>query len=222
MTVRKSQIPLLLFAKAPIAGQVKTRLTSHCSAEQAAEIAEILIEASIRVAAEHWPGQVCLSVWQIEAHPFISKMCERYDVALLSQVDGDLGKKMAAAFEEVGYPAAIMGCDAPLITADTLARAHQCLIAEQNVIGPCQDGGYYLIGLSQSASSLFRGMTWGADTVLADTLSAAVRNNIKLVELAESYDIDRWQDLIQASGKIPALQNYLDSQGLSETRFTGL
>jgi len=88
-----SDIPLLLFAKAPIAGKVKTRLQSHCSPEQAATIAEILLEESIVKATQAWPGEVFISVGLDIDHAFLQKMARQYPIKLTMQCDGDLGDR---------------------------------------------------------------------------------------------------------------------------------
>lgn len=205
----KTDIPLLLFAKAPISGQVKTRLMSHCSADQAAKIAEILIEQSLKLAIDVWPGKVLLGVWGAQEHPFIIEMLERYDVQLLPQVSGDLGQKMSAAFSQVGYPAAILGCDVPHIPAATLRDAYQRLIDGGNVIGPSEDGGYYLIGLSEACPSIFQNIEWGGDSVLAKTLESAAQAQLDTRLLAELFDIDRWQDVIRAAEQLDALNQFV-------------
>lgn len=212
--MKSSEVPLLLFAKAPIAGQVKTRLTSDCSPMQAAAIAEILIEESLKAVTQFWPGKVYLSVWQQNKHPFIVKMMQRYQVELLLQTDGDLGEKMLSAFTAVGYPAAIMGCDAPLIMPQVLRQAHHFLLQGKNMIGPSEDGGYYFIGLSQAVAGLFERVSWGSELVLEETMESAARLSIELMQLPSSYDIDRWDDVMRASRQLPMLATYLNSQGL--------
>ncbi len=205
-------IPLVLFAKAPIAGQVKTRLTTDCSQQQAADIAEILLKESLAKAIRYWPGKVYLSIWQFEQHPFIVSLLEQFNVELLLQSTGDLGEKMQKTFDQFGYPAAIMGCDAPLVTQETFKHTYKALSAGENAIGPSEDGGYYLIGLSQPAPVLFDGVSWGGSSVLAQTLTLASIGKIELVKLRESYDVDRWDDVLRASTEIPTLQAYLKSQ----------
>lgn len=209
MTKKSTEIPLVLFAKAPIAGKVKTRLTSDCSYQQAAEIAKIILEESLAKAVQHWPGKVFLSVWHFNQHPFIVSMLERYAVELLQQTEGDLGEKMQSTFEQVGYPAAIMGCDAPMVTSRTFSEAYIALQDGRHVIGPSEDGGYYLIGVSEPAPALFADVAWGTDAVLAKTLKLASQDDIELIKLPESYDIDRWQDVKKASTHITALQKFL-------------
>ena len=148
-------VPLLLFAKAPVAGKVKTRLTTDCTFKQAAEIAKILMEASIQRARESWPGDVYLSAWLDLDHAFFKQMQERYSIDVVAQCEGDLGEKMRHALASFGYPAAVMGCDAPHVKATTLFMGHDLLQKGHSIIGPSEDGGYYLLGLCEPADELF-------------------------------------------------------------------
>jgi len=207
-------IPLILFAKAPIPGKVKTRLQSHCSPQQAAEIASILLDKSLQQATEYWPGPVHLSVWLDHDHPYLALMHERYDVTLVPQCDGDLGAKMMNGLDQFGYPAMVMGCDVPHITSDTLETAYRFLSAGEPVIGPSVDGGYYLLGLTGSAPALFANMPWGTSRVLEKTLKSAVEMGLNFAQLEKMCDVDEWQDLLSASRVVPVLSDYLDSQGL--------
>jgi len=208
-------IPLFLFAKAPIAGKVKTRLQSHCSAEQAAGIAEILLEESIKRATQSWPGEVFLSVWLDDQHPFIQRMLSRYSINLVQQCGGDLGEKMQHTFMRAHYPAAIMGCDAPHIAGATLIAAYDALLGGESVIAPSIDGGYYLIGLAQEAAELFAGPAWGSDTVLETTLYNATQIDLELTQLAALNDVDEWPDLLDAADHIRNLKDYLISNKLT-------
>jgi len=206
--------PLLLFAKAPIAGKVKTRLTSHCSAEQAADIAKLLMEASIQRACESWPGHVYLSAWLDLDHVFFKQMQEKYPIEMTLQCDGDLGKKMRHAMASTGFPSAVMGCDAPHILASTLTQAHDLLSKDKSVIGPSEDGGYYLLGLCEAADSLFIDKPWGGAQVLGKTLKSADEIGLTLTHLPKLNDVDEWSDLIQAAKQVPSLQVYLEAQNL--------
>ncbi len=205
------QIPLLIFAKAPYAGKVKTRLLSHCSAQQAAEIAEILLEETLRVCKRAWPGKVLIAYWPAGNHPKITRLAEKYKVDVVVQSDGDLGKKMNHGFNSRGYPAAIIGSDAPLIDDSALNEAHRHLNEGNNVIGPSLDGGYYLIGLCESAPQLFNNIAWGSANVLEPTLARAHFHQLK-----RTSDIDHWEDVLNAAIRIPALKDYLISQQLIE------
>jgi len=198
-------IPLLLFAKAPIAGKVKTRLQSHCTAEKAAQIAQVLLEESIIQASRHWPGAIYLSVALDENHPFLQKMVAQYGVKIVMQCEGDLGDKMHGAFEEFGYPCAIMGCDAPHIRSEDLITAHNKLCDAKNVIGPSDDGGYYFIGLTESLPMLFNNIEWGTEKVLETTVQFANAERVELDFLKSLNDVDEWQDLLAVAELLPSL-----------------
>lgn len=210
-----SDIPLILFAKAPIAGRVKTRLQSHCSPHQASEIAKILLEESILKTTRAWPGEVLLSVWLDHDHEFIQLMKTRYSLRLVQQCEGDLGSKMADALDRFGYPAAVMGCDVPHLPDANLAQAHQQLSEGDYVIGPSHDGGYYLLGLQAPQTEVFDDMQWGVASVLDNTLQRAAELGLKFSTLDELNDIDEWSDLLAAAQHLPTLRHYLESEGLS-------
>jgi rSAM/selenodomain-associated transferase 1 len=209
-----ANIPLLLFAKAPIAGRVKTRLMTHCTAEQAAEIAKRLMQASIQRACDFWPGDVYLSAWLDLDHHFFNDMLQKYPIQITQQCEGDLGEKMRHALANFGYPAAVMGCDAPHTTGPTLLHAYRLLQQGQSVIGPSDDGGYYFLGLCQTADGLFIDKPWGSDHVLKKTLASAEDAGLKLSPLSTLNDVDEWQDLLDASAQLPSLQEYLYAQRL--------
>jgi len=179
-------IPLLLFAKAPIAGKVKTRLQSHCSAEQAAEIAKVLLEESIVKAKKFWPGTVYLSVALDMEHDFLQAMLKKYSIELVC-------------------------CDAPHILADDLKRAYTLLSEKKPVLGPSDDGGYYFIGLDKPQATLFSNIEWGTSSVLMATLKAAQQQMLDFTLLEPLNDVDEWQDLVAASGQIPSLTVFTGS-----------
>lgn len=207
-------IPLLLFAKAPIAGKVKTRLMSHCSAQQAAAIAKLLIEASIQRVCDAWPGDIYLSSWLEQDHHFFQEMQKRYAIKITPQCEGDLGEKMRGALSSYGYPAAVMGCDAPHMTATSLSQAYEYLLNGEHVIGPSEDGGYYFLGLCDDADYLFQDMPWGTGFVLEQSLNCAQKNGLNFQPLEALNDVDEWGDLLSAAKKVPSLQVYLQAQNL--------
>jgi len=211
-----TRLPLFLFAKAPIPGKVKTRLQSHCSAEQAADIAKVLLEESLFQATTHWPGKVYLSTALDVNHPFLQAMCDKYKVQLVEQCAGDLGEKMHGAFKSFGYPAAIMGCDAPHIKGDDFVRAHSLLLSGQPVLGPSEDGGYYFIGLPDSQIALFQNVDWGTDVVLSQTLDRASEQAVDFQMLTPLNDVDEWQDLVDVAKGFPSLA-LLVNKGLCST-----
>ena len=133
------------------------------------------------------------------------------DWTYLDQGEGDLGDRLIRAFQSAfdrGAKAVIaIGIDCPGVTADVLAQAYEQLINHDGVIGPANDGGYYLIGLSRPIPELFNGIDWGTETVRASTLTIAKTLGIAMTQLAPLSDVDRPEDLIvwqQMSGQIPS------------------
>lgn len=210
------EIPLILFAKAPIAGRVKTRLTSDCTDQQAADIASLLMQASIEKAIKAWPGNVLLSAAIDGEHPFFTEMTARYNVNMVRQSEGHLGEKMRHALATYGYPAAILGCDAPHVSENSLREAHARLAGGESVIGPADDGGYYFIGLANEADELFENKAWGTSSVLTQTLEEAKKTGQQLRLLDSLNDVDEWPDLQAVASEILSLQQYLKANGLDE------
>ena len=211
MTSSPANIPLILFAKAPVAGRVKTRLMTHCSATQAAEIAKILISATLRNARRYWPGRVILSVWPDLRHPFIRHSVADRPAELVVQPHGNLGEKMHRSMQQYGYPAAILGCDAPHVSPAALQATWEHLQSGTPVIGPSHDGGYYLIGLAGDAPAIFDDIEWGTERVLAQTMQRADTVGLKFARLPELHDIDTWDDVLAAASELPELELYLQN-----------
>lgn len=190
-----NNIPLIIFAKIPEAGKVKTRLQPQSTAEQAAQIAKVLLEMTVETAANNWSGKVVLSVWPNQTSDYIDSLVEKNQISLEYQAAGNLGEKMSTALSQHNWQAAILGSDVPHLDANNLKRAHQFLLDNKNVIGPSADGGYYLIGCSTPMPAIFDGPSWGESSVLASTLAIAQQQQIHFEQLAQQQDIDNWQDL---------------------------
>jgi len=206
---KANDIPLILFAKQPNPGLVKTRLQPELSKGEAAEVAEVLLHETLKLATNTWRGKVVLAVWPDENHPFIQEQLRQFDVECIQQVEGDLGEKMLAAMNQLGYPCAVMGCDAPHCRAETLDDAYNQLSDKKNVIAPTDDGGYYLLGLIEQCPEIFSLDAWGGDTVLDKTRSLAEGLNMDIQELSQLQDIDTYQDLLEASRDMEVLQRFI-------------
>jgi len=120
-------------------------------------------------------------------------------VSFVRQGDGDLGERMAGAFEEsfrTGSTATIIiGSDCPSLSTGVITAAFDHLKETAAVLGPATDGGYYLVGLSRPMPELFRGIAWGSDHVLADSLAVLRRRSCEPALLNPLADIDRPEDL---------------------------
>lgn len=191
---------LILFARFPVAGKVKTRLIPALGAEGAAALHRRLVLRTLRTAyalcqsqnveleirfagdganeMQHWLGDGWL--------------CR-------PQCEGDLGQRMAGAFTDSfreGSPATvIIGSDCPSLTPEIMAAAFESLKTNTVVFGPATDGGYYLIGLTKLVSELFHGVAWGTETVLAQSLQILERIGNKPALLQPLDDLDRPEDV---------------------------
>jgi rSAM/selenodomain-associated transferase 2 len=126
------------------------------------------------------------------------------------QSDGDLGQRMALAFEDSfreGSPATvIIGSDCPSLTADVIAAAFDSLPSSSVVFGPATDGGYYLIGLTRLVPELFQGVAWGTEAVLNQSLDILERIGSKPALLQPLDDLDRpedvaaWRRMVEVEG----------------------
>lgn len=194
----KPPIPILLFAKAPVPGGVKTRLIPALGAKQAARLSETLAEETVRAALASSVGPV--SLWGLPdvSHPFFRRMEQRYDLTLAVQDGEDVGSRMAHALgtQLRDHPGAILaGTDLMHPTPDLFLGAAQALRSgAQAVLAPSVDGGYVLIGLRQVSPLLFRDMAWGTDAVCAETIRRLETLGIPCALLPHQRDLDTPED----------------------------
>lgn len=191
---------LILFARFPVAGKVKTRLIPALGAEGAAALHRRLVLRTLRTA-----HALCLSHGvELEirfAGDDANEMQHWLGDGWLCrpQCEGDLGQRMAGAFADSfreGSPATvIIGSDCPSLTPETLAAAFDALKTNPVVFGPATDGGYYLIGLTKLVPELFQGVAWGTETVFAQSLQILERIGNKPVQLQPLDDLDRPEDV---------------------------
>jgi rSAM/selenodomain-associated transferase 1 len=194
-----SDCGVIVFAKAPVAGRAKTRLIPALGAEGAAQLAERLLGAALEHAVQANIGPVELCVTPDRTHPAFIAAAQRLSVTVTEQGDGDLGDRMARAFDRVlgTHDAAILiGTDAPALDAAYLRAAADALRAHDAVFGPAADGGYALVGLQRPQRGLFVGMRWSHDRVMAHTRERLAAAALHHAELPVLHDIDEPRDLI--------------------------
>jgi len=191
---------IMIFAKAPVPGRVKTRLIPALGEDGAAELQRQLIARTLRTAAAAGLGAPELWCTPDPDDPFFATCAERHGVSLRTQAEGDLGTRMAHALDASlasGVPGLLIGCDCPVLTAPYLREAAAALTGESDaVFGPAEDGGYVLIGLARGPSTpLFEDISWGTATVMRETRARLARGNWRWRELAPLWDVDRPDDL---------------------------
>ncbi len=205
---------LILFAKQPIPGQVKTRLHERFSPQTAARIATMMIEQTVRLAVSTWPGEVYLYATPDPDFPLFNRLADELHLHLHQQAaDDDLGGRMLAALEDGirrSGSAAVMGCDVPHCPPAVLEQAYECLARGGDVIGPSKDGGYYLIGLQQTRAELFQQIVWGSKKVLITTLSRAKQIGLEFAVLPVLRDLDTVDDLQAVAQTYAPLRHLLE------------
>jgi hypothetical protein len=190
---------IMVFAKAPVAGAVKTRLIPALGAEGAAALHAMLTRHCIAMAVE---ARLCpVELWCSPDmnHPFFAQCSKDYGATLREQQGNDLGARMAHAFDTVlqrSPCAVIIGTDCPALTVQDLRTAlHTLRDGFDAVIGPAEDGGYVLLGLRKAVPLLFEDIAWGSGEVLALTRERLKRLQWRWSELAPRRDVDRPEDL---------------------------
>ena len=191
---------VIILGKAPVAGQVKTRLIPKYSAEEAAKLHTQMMEAVIT--------KVCIcskDVWfavdDIQ-HETVESIASRFKLELHAQASGDLGKRlqklMQASFDMDDESIMFLGTDSPHIDIQRYKDAEAALVHYDIVIGAVEDGGYDLIVLKQNAPELFDNIDWGSDLVLTQTLNHIKGLGLNVKVLQTSFDLDRPEDLKRA------------------------
>ena len=190
---------IIVFAKAPEAGKVKTRLIPALGAQGAATLHEKLVRHTLVTVTQ---ANLCaIQLWCAPSPslPFFERCQNDFSVSLHEQSGNDLGERMhhaiTIALQKYTY-AIIIGTDCPALTTPYLYQALDALQHGASVVlGPAQDGGYVLIGASQSHPRLFSGIAWGTASVLNETRAHLRELKWQWQELTELWDVDRPEDL---------------------------
>ncbi len=196
---------VILFAKAPVPGRVKTRLVPPLTEREAAALHAGLVLDAVQRLAPPWPDgapRLELHVAGEADHPLFRAIARR-GVPIRAQRGPDLGARMAAALAralEEDDRAVLVGSDCPGLTAETVARALDALAAGADVVlVPATDGGYVLVGARRECRDrlpgIFTGVPWGTERVLAATRERAADLGLGLAELEPLPDLDRPEDL---------------------------
>ncbi|AGA34525.1 protein of unknown function DUF2064 [Thioalkalivibrio nitratireducens DSM 14787] len=190
---------LLVFAKAPEPGQVKTRLIPALGAEGAARLHRRLVRRVLAAARASAVGPVELWAASDARHPFFAQCRREFGCALRAQLAGDLGQRMSVALH-AQLPALLVGSDAPGLDAARLQDAAAALVEGGDaVLIPALDGGYVAIGLAVPAPGLFTEMPWGGAEVLQRTVDRCREQGLRCSRRPPCPDVDRPDDLIHCT-----------------------
>lgn len=191
---------LIIFTRYPEAGKAKTRLIPVLGAEGAANLHRQMAEKTLTTAKQLKKQNFCSIEVQFTGSDLsLMQQWLGDDLIYHPQSSGDLGDRMGQAFQNAfnqGKTSIItIGTDCPSLTVELLAQAFEQLHHHDLVLGPAEDGGYYLIGLNRWRQELFKGINWGTKTVLQQTLSICHQLNLSVSYLPQLTDIDRPEDL---------------------------
>ncbi|WP_276388543.1 TIGR04282 family arsenosugar biosynthesis glycosyltransferase [Eudoraea chungangensis] len=184
---------LLIFTRNPELGKCKTRLAASIGDKNALEVYLQLLEHTKNITQ----GLVCTKEVYFSEDIEKDTLWDKETFSKKLQKGEDLGEKMYNAFKlgfENGFEnIVVIGSDIYDLDSDTLKKAFAQLEYHEYVLGPAQDGGYYLLGMKQLNPSLFKNKTWGTSSVLAETLKDIGEKSVLL--LSERNDIDVYNDL---------------------------
>ncbi len=186
---------VLLFAKAPRVGRVKTRLAADLGEEAALRLYR---EVGARVATSVG-ARFDLTVWYDPPDARGDMLAWLGEHRYLPQEGGDLGARLSRAFAwhfaQGERPVIVVGADAPKVSGATVAKAERYLRDHDAVIGPAADGGYYLLGLRAPSPTVFEGIPWSTDQVFSVTVGRCRACDLRVQVLPVLRDLDTAADL---------------------------
>jgi rSAM/selenodomain-associated transferase 2/rSAM/selenodomain-associated transferase 1 len=190
---------VIVFCKYPVAGQVKTRLAASIGDEEAMRIYRRMVDHTLRVTRRlRSRSRTLLFFSPPEARDSMRAWLRR-SYQYVPQSNGDLGDRMIHAFlyaARQGYGRTlIIGTDCPGLQPSHLDRAFAALEDHDVVMGPTEDGGYYLIGCSQPHPALFQGIAWSTESVFEETIKVANAESLRVAKLDTLRDVDTVEDL---------------------------
>lgn len=196
---------LIIFAKEPVPGRVKTRLCPPLLPREAARLYRCFLEDALAEMQTLSGMTLALAYTPPSARGFFAGRIPP-EGRLIAQAGAGLGERLAQAFDwgfaEGFSPVLIRNSDSPDLPRAVVEEGRECLTAgwADAVLGPCPDGGYYLVGLRRPCPELFQDISWSTGAVLAETRFRAKRLELKVHLLPPWPDIDDW----------PALRAFLE------------
>lgn len=193
---------IVIFIKYPAPGKVKTRLGAKIGYGLAAELYKIFMEQTFELAQSISCENMMVAFEPKERKKEIREMVPQ-EFQLFAQEGADLGQRLIQAFRTAfshGMKRVIiLGSDSPTLPGKFVSDAINYLRNEDLVLGPSEDGGYYLIALKQPHESLFENIEWSSDSVLQSTIKMANQLGLKFTLLPQWYDVDDLATLIRAA-----------------------
>ena len=206
MDQKHANLLLVVVAKAPVPGKVKTRLIPHFSPAEAADLFRCFLRDRIKEMGQLKGIDLAVAFTPAEARETFARIASN-GFKLFAQKGGDLGQRLNNVFIEMlakGYDAvSIIDSDTPDLPVSLVKQSFQTLMSERvdAVFGPCDDGGYYLVGMRRPHPELFQDIPWSTPAVLTITLERAAKLGIRTKLLPGWNDLDTFEDLIDFYAK---------------------
>ncbi len=202
--MRRNNPAIIVMAKVPRPGNVKTRLRPILSDEQSAELSKcFLLDTVAKV--DKMSVNVVIAFTPDGGGDEVKALLSRKHV-YIAQSGFELGERLESAIAEAnnqGFgPVVVIGTDSPTLPVSYIQAAVEHLTVNSNgvAIGPTDDGGYYLIGMSRPQNGLFRGVSWSTDRVFEQTIANAREiPGVDILELPLWYDVDEPADVFRLS-----------------------
>ncbi|MGC3874732.1 TIGR04282 family arsenosugar biosynthesis glycosyltransferase [Halomonas sp. GXIMD04776] len=197
--------PLAILAKAPLPGQVKTRLIPRLGAEAAARLHRHLVWQTLETAVAATAAE-SITLWTSLAfpgepeHAFFDICRAHFGIHLRPQPEEDLGLRMQAALAAMPGPGLVIGSDCPMLDTALLQQCQAALASSECVLLPAEDGGYALVGACLADPRLFQDIDWGTERVLAQTIARLQELGWSYACPARVWDLDRPADLERLLG----------------------
>jgi uncharacterized protein len=185
---------LLVIAKQPVPGRVKTRLVPPCTYEQAAGLAEAALADTLHTAAM-FPARRRVLVLDGRPGPWLPPGFE-----VVPQCGGSLDERLADAFAAVRGPALLIGMDTPQVTPDLLTVDWETADA---YFGPAADGGFWVLGLRVPAPALLRGVPMSTSTTGTVQRARLVAAGLRVADLPQLRDVDTAADAVAVACEAP-------------------
>jgi uncharacterized protein len=191
MATVMAKATICIFGKPPRPGVTKTRLIPALGARNAALVARALLEDTVEAALQVRNAQVVISATE-------NFLLEGRNLPLWIQPEGDLGNRVEKILQKalVKSPCVLaVGADTPGLTPAMLEDALESLDSYDAVLGPTEDGGYYLVGLTRCPEGLFLNIRWSSAVTLQDTIARLTQFGIRHTLAKEWFDLDTEEDL---------------------------
>lgn len=203
-----NETAIVIMAKYPQAGKTKTRLCPPLTQQQAAEFYSALLQDTINLVAHLENVDLAIAISPPEAQEYFAEIVP--PGCLLLPVKGtDIGECLIAAMSgllERGYQKAIaLNSDGPTLPSSFLVQASQELDLVDLVIGPSDDGGYYLVGVKRLVPEIFQSIAWSTRMVLTQTLERVIELSMSVKLLPAWYDVDIPEDLARIRSDLQKL-----------------